>query len=290
MAKKRKWGDRKDGVLLRDVDSMHFIMPIIYPNRCDNEAFISERIDLTNIDAYLAKKNENNTEYKYNLFQIIVTAILKTVTLRPKLNRFIANKNMYQRNEISAAFVVKKIFADDAGEGLAFIHSKETDTIDTVHNEIYRQVSYCRKEGERDASSEKMDMFNKLPRAVSKFLVGLVCILDRHGKVPASLIKTDPYYSSAVLTNLGSIKLHSGYHHLTNWGTNSLFVVVGEKKKRSFYDDAGNVSMRDSIDMGVTVDERIADGYYFSKSIRLLKKLLENPELLEKELKEEVEY
>lgn len=290
MAKKRKWGDRKDGVLLRDVDSMHFIMPIIYPNRCDNEAFISERIDLTNIDAYLAKKNENNTGYKYNLFQIIVTAILKTVTLRSKLNRFIANKNMYQRNEISAAFVVKKIFSDDAGEGLAFIHSKETDTIDSVHNEIYRQVSYCRKEGERDASSEKMDMFNKMPRALSKFLVGLVCILDRHGKVPASLIKTDPYYSSAVLTNLGSIKLHSGYHHLTNWGTNSLFVVVGEKKKRSFYDDDGNVSMRDSIDLGVTVDERIADGYYFSKSIRLLKKLLENPELLEKELKEEVEY
>lgn len=290
MAKKRKWGDRKDGVLLRNLDSMHFIMPIIYPNRCDNEAFISERIDLTNINAYLKKKNENNPEYKYNMFQIIVTAILKTVTLRPKLNRFIANKNMYQRNEVSAAFVVKKIFSDDAGEGLAFIHSKETDNINTIHDEIYRQVSYCREDGKKDASTEKMDLFNKMPRALSKFLVGLVCILDRHGKVPESFIKTDPYYSSAVLTNLGSIKLHSGYHHLTNWGTNSLFVVVGEKKKRPFYDDDGNCTMRDSIDLGVTVDERIADGYYFSKSIRLLKKLLENPELLERKLTEEVEY
>lgn len=90
----KKWGDRRDGTLLRDIDSMHFIMPMIYPNRCDNEAFISERIDLTNINDYLARKNADDPEYKYNLFQIMVTAMLKTITLRPKMNRFIANKNM----------------------------------------------------------------------------------------------------------------------------------------------------------------------------------------------------
>ena len=52
---KRRLGDRKDGRLLRELDAMHFIVPLLYPNRCDNEAYISERIDLTNINAYLAK-------------------------------------------------------------------------------------------------------------------------------------------------------------------------------------------------------------------------------------------
>ena len=80
-------GDRKDGTYIKDIDSMHFIVPIIYPNRCDNEAFISERIDLTNINAYLEKKNADNPEYAYNLFQILVTALLKVITLRPKMNR-----------------------------------------------------------------------------------------------------------------------------------------------------------------------------------------------------------
>ncbi len=46
----KKPGDRKDGALLRDLDSMHFIVPLLYPNRCDNEAFISERIDLTALE------------------------------------------------------------------------------------------------------------------------------------------------------------------------------------------------------------------------------------------------
>lgn len=285
----RKPGDRKDGVLLRDLDSMHFICPIIYPNRCDNEAFISEKIDLTNIDRWLEEKNAGNSGYQYNLFQVVVTALLKTMTLRKKMNRFIVNGNTYLRNEVSAAFVIKKEFDDDGAEGLAFIHSKGTDNIDTIHEEIRRQVQDCRS-GKVDGSTESMDLFNKMPRFLSKVIIKFVCFLDRHGWVPQSLIETDPYYSSVVLTNLGSIKLHAGYHHLTNWGTNSVFVVVGERKKRPFTADDGTVEMRDSLDLGLTVDERIADGYYFSGTVRLLKTLLENPRLLEKGLEEKVEY
>lgn len=290
MAKKR-WGDRKDGVLLRDLDGMHFITPIIYPNRADNEAFLSERIDLTNIDAFLEKKNAEDPEYQYNLFQLIVTTVLKTITLRPKLNRFIANGNTYQRGEISCSFVVKKQFSDGGAEALAFIHAKDSDSLETVHNEIYRQITSRRGDGDNeDRSTDNMDMFNRMPRFLGKGIVRFICFLDRHGWVPADLVATDPYYSSAVLTNLGSIGLHAGYHHLTNWGTNSLFVIIGERKRRPFYDDEGNVTMRDSLDLGLTVDERIADGYYCSKSIRLLKKLLEHPELLERPLSEPVEY
>ena len=48
--------------------------------------------------------------------------------------------------------------------------------------------------------------------------------------------------------------------------------------------------MRDSIDLGLTIDERIADGYYYSKTVRLLKKLLNEPELLERPLSEDLEY
>ena len=285
----RKIGDRKDGTLLRNLDSMHFIVPLLYPNRCDNEAFISERIDLTNVNRFLEQKNASNPEYKYNLFQVIVAAMLKVLTVRPKMNRFIANKNMYQRNEISASFVVKKIFSDNGDEALAFIHSKPEFTFEDVHQEIWKQVSYCRSD-KKDGSTESMDFFNKLPRFVSKTIIAFIRFLDKHGWVPSSLIATDPYYSSIVLTNLGSIKLHSGYHHLTNWGTNSVFVAVGEKKLRPFYYKDGSMQMLDSIDLGLTVDERIADGYYYSKTVRLLKKLLENPELLEQPFNTEVDY
>ena len=282
-------GDRKDGKLIRDLDSLHFVTGILYPNRCDNEAFISELIDLTKINEYLKKKNYDGIEYKYNLFQIIVASLGKVITLRPKLNRFIVNGNFYQRNEVCLSFVIKKQFKDGGEEALAFLHLKDNDNIDSIHNEIQKQVTAGRSET-KDASTESMDLFNKIPRFISKAAIHFVMFLDKHGWVPNSLIATDPYYSSCVISNLGSVKMKSGYHHLTNWGTCSIMLLIGQIKKRPFYDEDGNVKMVESVDIGMTIDERVADGYYYSKTIQLLKYLLENPELLEEDFSKEIKF
>ena len=284
---KKKLGDRKDGKKLTTIHSMHFVMPLIFPNRCDNEAFISERIDLTNINKYLEKKNADNPEYKYNLFQVMVAAILKTMVLRPKMNRFIANNTMYMHNDISASFTVKKIFSDNGAEALAQVKVNGTETIDDIHNEIFRQVSFCRSD-KLDGGTESLNAVAKIPGFLAKIVGAAARFLDRHGWMPKSVTDGDPFYSSVYLSNLGSIKLGAGYHHLTNWGTCSVFCTIGEKKKRPFYDDEGNVTMKECVDIGLTIDERIADGYYYSRTVALLKKLLENPELLEKPLNEEV--
>ena len=287
---KRRFGDRRDGRLLRELDAMHFIVPLIYPNRCDNEAYISERIDITNLNAYLKKKNENETEFPYTMFHVVVAALVKTLTLRPKMNRFICNKNIYQRDKVSASFVVKKRFADEAQEGLAIVRAKDEDTLDTIHEYIRSQVMFCRDDSKVDRSTDSMEILNKMPRFLAKFLVWIITKMDKHGWCPDFLIGTDPYYASVIISNLGSIKLKCGYHHLTNWGTCSVFCIIGEKKLSPFFDENGNVEMRETLDLGITIDERLADGYYYSKSIRLLKHLLENPELLERPVNEEVEY
>ena len=281
------FGDRKDGKLVRDIDGMHFICPIIYPNRCDNEAFIYEKIDLTNVNKYLKKKNKDNPEYKYNLFQVIITTMSKVLYLRPQMNYFIQNSNLYERNDKSISFVVKKKMDEKSGEGLAFVHLKEDYNIDTIHNEI-KDIIYSQRSGGSDGSSDSMDMFLKMPRFIGKFLVHIIMFLDRHGWVPNFLIESDPYYSSVVLTNLGSNKMHAGYHHLTNWGTNSIFLAIGEEKLRAFFDESGKATMKDSVDIGFTIDERIANGFYYSKTIELFKYILENPELLEEPLNKEI--
>ena len=286
---KKRRGDRRDGRLLRELDSLHFITGIIYPNRCDNEAYISVKVDLTAMNAYLARKNETETDFPYTMFHLVVAALLKTITLRPKLNRFIVNSNFYQRNEVSAAFVVKKQFSDKGAEALAFLHGKDEFTVEDVHEYIRSQVQECRSE-KVDSSTENMDILNKLPRWLGKAAVKFIMWLDKHGWVPKDMVATDPYYSSVVISNLGSIKLKCGYHHLTNWGTCSLFCIIGEKKKSPYFDENGSVSMRETLELGLTIDERLADGYYYSKSVRLLEYLLTHPEELEKPISEEVRY
>ena len=286
---KRRRGDRRDGVLLRELDSLHYITGIIYPNRCDNEAYVSLRIDLTAMNEYLARKNETEKDFPYTMFHLIVAALLKTITLRPKMNRFIVNSNFYQRNEVSAAFVVKKQFSDTGAEALAVLHGKDDFTVADVHEYIRSQVQECRSE-KVDPTTDVMDYLNKIPRFISKAAIRILMWLDKHGWVPKDIIATDPYYNSVVISNLGTIKLKCGYHHLTNWGTCSMFCIIGEKKKTAFFDEDGTMTMRETLDLGLTIDERLADGYYYSKSVRLLKYLLEHPEELEKPIKEEVDY
>ena len=289
MAEKRL-GDRRDATLLRNTDAMHFIMGIIYPHRADNEAYIAERVNLEPIKAYLAGKNVEGIPFKYTFFHVILTALVKTVTLRPKLNRFYANENYYQRNKVTAGFVIKKEFSDGSEEAVALLEAKPAATIDTIHQEIYQRVHATRNERKKNTTDNSMDLLNRLPRFLSKAVIRFIRWLDRHGWCPDVLIGDDPNYSSVFLSNLGSIKLRSGYHHLTNWGTCSLFCVIGEKKWTPLYDAHGLVEMRETVDLGLTVDERIADGYYYSKSIRLFKYLLEHPALLEQPINTEVEY
>ena len=63
---------------------------------------------------------------------MIVAALVKTVTLRPKLNRFYANENYYQRNKVTAGFVIKKEFADGSEEAVALLAMPHRpSTIDT---------------------------------------------------------------------------------------------------------------------------------------------------------------
>lgn len=286
----RRFGDRRDAALLRDTDALHFIMGIIYPHRADNEAYIAERVNLEPIKAYLAKKNVEGIPFKYTFFHVILTALVKTVTLRPKLNRFYANENYYQRNKVTAGFVIKKEFSDGSEEAMALLEARPDATIDTIHEEIRQRVQATRNEQKMNTTDNSMDILNKLPRFLSKAAIRFIRWLDRHGWCPDFLIGADPNYSSVFLSNLGSIKLRSGYHHLTNWGTTSLFVVVGEMKERIFRNENGEDEYRNSVDLGLTIDERLADGYYYSKSVRLLKYILEHPECLERPFSEPVDY
>lgn len=272
---------------MKDCDSMHFIMPFIFPGRVDNQAYFTFQIDLSNLNEYLKKKNADHPDYKYNMFQCIVTAMLKAIHLRSKLSIFIHDKRMYKRNEVTAAFTVKQEFKDDGGEVLAFIHSKPEWNIDDVHNEIRRQLLKLKDKSYVDESTGFMDKFNKLPKFISRPLVSFVCFLERVNLIPKALIETDPYHASVVLANLGSIGLPEGYHHLTNWGTTSIFLVIGQSGRMPFFEN-DQVVFKDGVKLGFTIDERIADGYYFSKSIKMMQLFLEEPELLDRPMNEKL--
>ena len=289
--RKRRWGDRRDGRWVRDVPALQTIMGHLMPNRTDAEVYINEKLDCTELLQYIARKNAAHPEYKTTLFHCLVLAVARMVHERPKMNRFVAGRRTYERYDITLSFVVKRRFADNGEESLMVYKAREDDTIDTLSRKIVGDVKETRKsETSTGGIDAVVDSFAKIPRLLLMLIIRIIRWLDFWGMVPKALTEGDTNFTSVLLTNLGSIQCDAIYHHLNNYGTNSIVVSVGTIHKAELVMPDGHKEIRDVVNIGATVDERIGDGFYFARSLKLVKYIFAHPELLDQPLGEPSGY
>lgn len=279
--------DRKDGQRVLDLDIMHKAMPFLMPKRTEAEVYLNETIDVTDALLYIKQKNEEGPSYKMTLFHLILSGLAKTVIHRPYLNRFISGRRYYQRQEVSFSFVAKQEFSDKGEETMMVLRTDGDTTLDVVSREVAGEVKEVRSAGGNELDGVVKALVS-LPRPLLRLVATGLNVLEYYGKVPADFSSMLPQYSTVLIANLGSIKCGAPYHHLTNFGTNSIVVTVGEIHKEYRIGSDGIPHIRDVVEMGVTLDERIADGYYFARSIKLFTYLLEHPTLLEAPFSAEV--
>lgn len=285
--RKRKWGDRKDARWVRDTPGLQSIMAHLMPNRTDCEVYLQDTIDVTELMAYLEEKNAQHPEYKTTLFHCFVAVLARMVRERPLMNRYIQGRRTYERYEVSLSFVCKRRFTDHAEEALMFLVPKDTDTIDEISRKIIGDVMETRKSEHSTGGVDAiLDALAKLPRPLLMFAVYIIRLMDFWGVSPDFLTDGDPNCSTVFFSNLGSIKCPSVYHHLNNYGTNSIMITIGTLRKEQRVMSDGSSQVRDVVDIGATLDERIADGFYFARSLKLVKHICDHPELLERPLNE----
>lgn len=270
---------KKNRIRAKDLDAVHKIMPYLMPNRCEAEVYYVEEIDVTEVLKYLDKINAGKEKQeKMTLFHAIITATAQTIYNRPLLNRFVSGKRFYDRSEISFSFVAKNKLEDNAEERLITLTPTEEMTGRDISKKILTVVSKTRKENSNDMN-DILNLVTIWPRFVTSLIMWCFRKLDFYGLVPAAVSDGDPNYSTVLLSNLGSVKANCCYHHLNNYGTNSIVVTVGV-----IHEEVRDGKKRQLVNLGLTLDERIADGIYFAKSVKLLKYILEHPDLLEEKV------
>lgn len=284
---KRKFGDRRDGRWVKDAPGMQTVMCHLMPNRTDCEVYLHDTLDATALVKFLEARNSQHPEYKTTIFHCFLLSLARIAKERPQMNRFIQGRRIYERYEISLSFVCKRRFRDDGAESLMWMVPDDKETIDSWSKRIVGDVTEVRKsESSTGGIDEVLDIFAKIPRILLIPIVKLVRILDFWGKVPRALSDGDPNYSTFLVSNLGSIQCPSVYHHLNNYGTNSVMVTLGTLHKEPVLMPDGTTEMRDLVDVGATLDERIGDGFYFARSLKLIKYIFAHPELLDRPLDE----
>ncbi len=281
---RRRWGDRRDGRRVR-APGLQTIMCYLMPKRTDCEVYLSDQLDVTALLPYLERKNAEHPEYKTTLFHAVLTAGIRMVMERPMLNRFIQGYRMYERNEISVAFVAKRRFADGSDEALMFLVPREDDDLDKISRRIVGDVGEMRKSEHSTGGVDAiLDALARLPRLLLMLIVRVVRWLDFWGVNPKALTDGDPNYATVFCSNLGSIRCPAVYHQLNNYGTNSIMVTIVTIHKEEVLMPDGTKEIRDLVEIGVTLDERIADGFYFARSLKLVKHVFAHPEMLEQPL------
>ena len=281
IAKKRRFGDRRDGKRVH-APGLQTVMATLMPNRADCEVYLSDKLDATNLLAWLEKKNASHPDYKTTVFHCAITGLARMVRERPLMNRFVQGGRIYERNEISLSFVVKRKFAENAEESLMVLVPQDNDTIDSISKKIVGDVKEIRKSDHATGGiDELLDKFAALPRPLLMLSIGFIRLMDFWGVNPKFLTDGDPNYTTILASNLGSIRCPSVYHHLNNYGTNSIMVTIGTLHPEEIIMEDGHKEIRTVLDIGATLDERIADGFYFARSLKLIKHIFENPELLD---------
>lgn len=265
---------------IKNLNGMEQIMIDLKPRRCDSFVYSHPNIDVTNLVKYIEEKKQNGIHITF--FHAFVMALGKVFYNRNKLNRFIQNRHVFEHNDVVISFVAKVAFNDKAEEIMIMVPIKENDNINSISNFIKEKVDgvrnkTCKKEGANDA----IDTLGKLPNIIRIPVVGLLKWFDDKGILPSSLVKDNLYYSSTIVSNLGSIKSNAIHHNITNFGTCSSLVTMGEIKDKEVVNKDGIKEIRKVCDWGVAFDERVADGFYLIKSLELLQYILDHPDLLE---------
>lgn len=285
---KKRWGDRYDAYRVRDIDGLHHYMAYLMPNRCDAEVYINQKIDVTDLLEYIKEKNATG-ERKVTVFHCFIAAVARTLKMRPLLNRYISGKRYYMRYGISMGFTIKKKFEDHSEETLMIYRPKDSENLCAITDRISPKVQQAKKDNGQSVD-DILNIVKKFPKPIMALFMWFINFVDRHGWMPKSFSSVDTNYCTVLLSNLGSIKCDAVYHHLNNMGTNGIVITIGEIHKELIPDENGECSVRDVVNIGVTLDERIADGFYFARSLKLIKHLFKNPDLLDKTLGEEIEF
>ncbi len=272
--------DRPDGTALK-VPNFKKLNPYMFPTRDESVLFCTDRFNMDEaIEMLLEVNRGKQPEDRINLFHIILTSLLRTIAERPILNTFVAGQRYYRRNEILFSFVAKKDLTDEGEESIVRISLKPNDSLQDVARKIREAVVHGKSEAGNKTEKE-IDIVMALPRPFIKAFIWTYKFLDYHNLLPGFMIKTDPIYSTAFFTNLGSIGMDTIYHHLYNWGTCSIFISVGKLKKGPLYETrSGIVKVTNVMDMKITLDDRVADGVYYGNSLRLFKNYIEHPRQL----------
>ncbi|MGD9605158.1 MAG: 2-oxo acid dehydrogenase subunit E2 [Bacilli bacterium] len=272
------FGKRSDGVRIKNIDPIFKIVPHIMKARHDSQNSYLYPVLCDALDDFIALEKQNGVSYNY--MHIVIAAVVRLIALRPQLNRFVMNGKHFKRRLIYVSFAVKKTLKDEGKETTIKLPFTGLETIKEIKDKIDEAIVENAHVKANNNTDKTAKFFTSVPNFLIKLAVGTLKWLDKHGMLSKKIIAASPFHTTVFVTNLKSIKIDFIYHHLYDFGTTGIFVSMGKEKMEAVVQGENEIVAKKVMNLGVVTDERFCDGLYYANSLRLLKRILENPNTL----------
>lgn len=277
---KRRFGDRKEGRLLRSLPAFAKFVPFIMPTRNDACNQYEESFEVSDVDRRLRKLRVDG--YKgIGILHFIIAAYIRGVSMLPGMNRFIVGRRIYARDNIEVVMTVKRSLAIDATETKIKVVFEPTDTIFDVYRKMNEKIDEIKTVEGNNNTEDVAEAMCKAPRFLLRFALTILRIMDYFGWLPQSLLDASPFHGSMIITDLGSLRIGPIYHHIYNFGTLPVFISFGAKRHAYELDRHGNMVDRKYVDCKFVMDERTVDGHYYAQFLQAFRYICQHPEIVE---------
>lgn len=277
---KRRFGDRKEGRLLRSLPAFAKFVPFIMPTRNDACNQYEESFEVSDVDRCLRKLRVDG--YKgIGILHFIIAAYIRGVSMLPGMNRFVVGRRIYARDNIEVVMTVKRSLAIDATETTIKVVFEPTDTIFDVYRKMSEKIDEIKTVEGNNNTEDVAEAMCKAPRFLLRFALTILRIMDYFGWLPQSLLDASPFHGSMIITDLGSLRIGPIYHHIYNFGTLPVFISFGAKRHAYELDRHGNMVDRKYVDCKFVMDERTVDGHYYAQFLQAFRYICQHPEIVE---------
>lgn len=276
---KKRFGDRYDGRRVRHSDPTNMIIPFIMRERNDAEVFFDAEVNMSRIDELIREKRKNGEEAR--TLDYIIAIIVRTISQYPRMNRFIAGRRCFARDNILISMVIKRELNTHTPETAVKFEFDPKSTVSDISKKIDETIEKTKQKDDVNSTDKLMKTLNVLPRCLFSLAIWFMRFTDFYGVLPKAVHNASPFHTSVFITNMGSIGAEPIYHHIYNFGSTSLFIAMGNKRKQRVIGKDGKIQERKVMKLRFVADERIADGYYLAVALKYFSNLFEHPELLE---------
>lgn len=273
--KQGKRSMRIDGYKVRNADPMYTLIPRFLTRRYDSMNMITLDVPEEPLRLYMNRKRHDGTPVSH--LALIIAAYLRAAAEYPALNRFVGNKTIYQHRDFTVSMVVLRPGEDN--DTMSKIYLNMADTIFQVQDKLSEYIEENRKDNNANRFDRTVNLLLSLS-VLTTVAIAALRFMDRHGLLPAPLVKASPFHASLLISNLASIRTNHIYHHVYDFGTTSVGITMGNMREVPKKTKDGIVFER-CIPLGVVMDERICSGHYFAKAFSRMSEYLSNPALLE---------